>query len=598
MKPRQLIMLYIVVVFCNSLVAQNAGINDDNSNPDPSAQLDIKSDSRGLLIPRMTWSQRNAIENPATSLLIYQTDSITGYYYYEGSDWHRLDPGIEYIANKNASATLTKDEHFVLASNNITLTLPAVTSADDGLEITIKNTGSYEDLIIIKPQASHTIDGFDSCMLTRYRSRTYVARNSDWIVKDRELMADHFYDVSISSSWQSIPEILSFLELHMTGPTVVQLGSGAYSIDHTLVIDLPFSLTFQGLTYGTTRLEAASGLAGYPMFRCVSECYFKMLEFEAQSLENYGTSPGEDAIRLVGDDTYNEIKDCTFNGFYNTIFDSTNAELWLFECDISGSNHAGIILHGEADSTILRVAETDFIDCRKGIDLSKGTNAIIQLSSGTYFNSNATDTGIVYRPASFSFETLIITNNSYNNTGRFIEGFDFSRTDGRDANAFIISNAGIEDKVPHSKINLLNNPTDTDSGLSYRKVDWSTSSSYFNYFVCKLRVGTTGNGPGNRITYLSDRNCDLVMWISGNVANVSSTSARVLNVGICKNGSTSTRYGETTVRITGYNAYVQFSTVVYLEDVYKDDYFELFFNATTGSDNFIFSDMNWYTQGH
>jgi len=36
------------------------------------------------------------------------------------------------VVTKTASTTLTKTETMVLASNNITLTLPVVTSADDG----------------------------------------------------------------------------------------------------------------------------------------------------------------------------------------------------------------------------------------------------------------------------------------------------------------------------------------------------------------------------------------------------------------------------------------------------------------------------------
>jgi trimeric autotransporter adhesin len=62
-------------------------INTDGSTPDNSAMLDIKSTTSGLLIPRMTMSQRNSISNPATGLMIYQTDNTPGYYYWNGSAW-------------------------------------------------------------------------------------------------------------------------------------------------------------------------------------------------------------------------------------------------------------------------------------------------------------------------------------------------------------------------------------------------------------------------------------------------------------------------------------------------------------------------------
>lgn len=64
-------------------VAQNVGINDDGSTPDNSAMLHINSTSKGLLIPRMTMDERNAILNPVNGLLIYQTTDSYGFYYYD-----------------------------------------------------------------------------------------------------------------------------------------------------------------------------------------------------------------------------------------------------------------------------------------------------------------------------------------------------------------------------------------------------------------------------------------------------------------------------------------------------------------------------------
>ena len=53
----------------------------------PEALLDIVSTSNGILVPRMTQSQRNLISSPATGLLIYQTDNTSGFYFYNGSSW-------------------------------------------------------------------------------------------------------------------------------------------------------------------------------------------------------------------------------------------------------------------------------------------------------------------------------------------------------------------------------------------------------------------------------------------------------------------------------------------------------------------------------
>ena len=68
--------------------AQGVGINDDGSIPVAGAILDVKSTSGGLLIPRMTEAQRDAINPDTQSMLIYQTDNDSGFYYYDGSNWN------------------------------------------------------------------------------------------------------------------------------------------------------------------------------------------------------------------------------------------------------------------------------------------------------------------------------------------------------------------------------------------------------------------------------------------------------------------------------------------------------------------------------
>ncbi|MCC3158737.1 H-type lectin domain-containing protein [Hymenobacter sp. 15J16-1T3B] len=51
----------------------NVGIG--TTTPDPSAALDVQSASQGVLIPRLTRTQRRAIANPKPGLMVYQTGS-------------------------------------------------------------------------------------------------------------------------------------------------------------------------------------------------------------------------------------------------------------------------------------------------------------------------------------------------------------------------------------------------------------------------------------------------------------------------------------------------------------------------------------------
>ncbi|MEZ5199037.1 MAG: hypothetical protein R2764_22440 [Bacteroidales bacterium] len=72
---RKDIYTIIIVLFigAGNLYAQVA-LNPNGDPPDPSAMLDVNSNNKGVLIPRMTLAEMNAIENPAEGLMIYCTD--------------------------------------------------------------------------------------------------------------------------------------------------------------------------------------------------------------------------------------------------------------------------------------------------------------------------------------------------------------------------------------------------------------------------------------------------------------------------------------------------------------------------------------------
>ena len=59
--------------------------------PDASSALDIESTTGGILIPRLSESQRDAIALPATGLMIYQTDKNPGFYFYNGTAWTKIN---------------------------------------------------------------------------------------------------------------------------------------------------------------------------------------------------------------------------------------------------------------------------------------------------------------------------------------------------------------------------------------------------------------------------------------------------------------------------------------------------------------------------
>src|SRR5215471_20104363 len=75
--------------------AQNVAINTDGSKANPNAIVDIKSSTKGLLIPRMTTAQRMKI--PQTNgLLVYDTNTKS-FWYSDGEAWKNMtnaDPSV------------------------------------------------------------------------------------------------------------------------------------------------------------------------------------------------------------------------------------------------------------------------------------------------------------------------------------------------------------------------------------------------------------------------------------------------------------------------------------------------------------------------
>ncbi|MEM6345387.1 MAG: tail fiber domain-containing protein [Bacteroidota bacterium] len=83
---KRLVFIMIFSGLSMALFAQSVGINPNGSTPNPSAMLDVQANDKGMLIPRMTTDQRNAIVSPATGLMIYNLDDSC-FNYYAGSRW-------------------------------------------------------------------------------------------------------------------------------------------------------------------------------------------------------------------------------------------------------------------------------------------------------------------------------------------------------------------------------------------------------------------------------------------------------------------------------------------------------------------------------
>lgn len=84
------ILLAATIIGSLSAQAQKDNVGIGTAKPDQSALLDLSSQTKGLLIPRMSLEQRGTIQNPASGLMVYQTDFLSGFYFFDGKEWKSL----------------------------------------------------------------------------------------------------------------------------------------------------------------------------------------------------------------------------------------------------------------------------------------------------------------------------------------------------------------------------------------------------------------------------------------------------------------------------------------------------------------------------
>lgn len=125
------ILFLVISLFCISTTisySQNVGITDNGAtfSPDASSVLELKSTSRGVLVPRMTTAQRTGISGPGVGLMVYDTDTKSFWYY---------DVAWKEIINN---------------SNNISLgTAPNYTKIESDGSLSYQGTATiYDDLMV------------------------------------------------------------------------------------------------------------------------------------------------------------------------------------------------------------------------------------------------------------------------------------------------------------------------------------------------------------------------------------------------------------------------------------------------------------------
>ena len=131
MKKIFILIIFITNIVCSISKAQNTfpasgSVGIGTTTPNTSSLLEVLSVKKGVLIPRMTRAQRDAIATSASGLLIYQTNSTPGFYYYSNTAlWTPIlpQPGWSLTGNKSTTASnylgTTDNNSLRIKTNNI-----------------------------------------------------------------------------------------------------------------------------------------------------------------------------------------------------------------------------------------------------------------------------------------------------------------------------------------------------------------------------------------------------------------------------------------------------------------------------------------------
>lgn len=82
-------IIFLLALLAHAFFTEAQSVGVGTPNPNSTAMLDVSAANKGVLIPRLTTAQRKAIANPATGLLLFDTDKST-VMFYDGTAWRAL----------------------------------------------------------------------------------------------------------------------------------------------------------------------------------------------------------------------------------------------------------------------------------------------------------------------------------------------------------------------------------------------------------------------------------------------------------------------------------------------------------------------------
>ncbi|NAS30859.1 hypothetical protein GTQ40_07750 [Flavobacteriaceae bacterium R38] len=188
----------VIILFKLSLSLAQVGIG--TTTPNPSSILDIFSNSKGVLFPRVSLNNSTdtstIIGGNVESLLVYNTSSLAdvtpGYYFWNGTNWSKLtdsSSALEWTLNGNSNTTAanflgtTNDVRMEIRSNNFPL-------LQFGRRQTLGLTQSFPDytdddqpLVVINGDGNTSALQFTASAASFYRPLLFTTPNGSFRMK-------------------------------------------------------------------------------------------------------------------------------------------------------------------------------------------------------------------------------------------------------------------------------------------------------------------------------------------------------------------------------------------------------------------------------
>ncbi len=274
---KKIIIVLLLTAAHEMAMAQSVGIG--TTTPNASAQLDITSTTKGVLIPRMTEAEKNAIPSPAQGLMVFNA-TTNSFQYYNGVSWVNISHSgiINGTANKVAkfnspwgltAAGLISDNGAGVAIN----TTNALANSSALLDMTSTGKGiliprmlSAERTAIVAPATGLLVFDITTNSFWFYNGSAWaeinsVGGSSNWSVLGNNIYNNNPGNVGIGAS-------TPFAKLTVNGDAVIADGLGIatttpdllnYKLDVTGNIHNTGSISVGGNFFPNYKLQVNDG---------------------------------------------------------------------------------------------------------------------------------------------------------------------------------------------------------------------------------------------------------------------------------------------------------------------------------------------------